>query len=82
MFGDYVSEYLHLRHRSRDVGADHGRGWADAAHCAHLLAPLLLIYIAGVKFEGRVGKRCSNGPSLDVLFLIVVSTIFEPVVVQ
>jgi hypothetical protein len=77
--GDYVSEYLHLRHRSRDVGADHGRGRADAAH--HLLAPSLLIYIAGVKFEAGVGERCSNVPSLDELFLIVVSTIFEPVVV-
>jgi hypothetical protein len=77
--GDYVSEYLHLCHRSRDVGANHGRGRANAAH--HLLALLLLIYIASVKFEARVREQCSNRPSLDELFLIVVSTIFELVVV-
>jgi hypothetical protein len=78
--GDYVSEYHHLRHHSWDVGADHGRGRADAAHRAHLLAPPLLIYIAGVKLETGVGEHCSNGPSLDKHFLIAV-TIFEQVVV-
>jgi hypothetical protein len=77
--GDYVSKYLHLRHHSWDVGANYGRGWANGAH--HLLAPLLLIYIASVKFEARVGERCSNVPSLNKLFLIIVSTIFELVVV-
>jgi hypothetical protein len=76
---DYVSKYLHLCYRSWDVSADHSRGRANAAH--HLLALLLLIYIASVKFEARVRERCSNRPSLDELFLIVVSTIFELVVV-
>ena len=74
--GDYVSEYHHLRHHSGDIGADHGHGRADTAHRAHLLAPPLLIYIAGVKFEAGVGAHCSNGPSHDEHFLIVVSTTF------
>jgi hypothetical protein len=38
-------------------------------------------YIASVKFEAGVGERCLNVPSLNELFLIVVSTIFELVVV-
>jgi hypothetical protein len=64
--GDYVSEYHHLHHHRWDVGADHGRGRADAAHCTCLLAPPLLIYIAGLKRE--LGNTTRMDLRLTIIF--------------